>query len=1070
MPTSSTRHTARALLALGGLVAATALTVAVAPAASAAPQKDKLGKRDAELLNAASARGDKTVQLMLATTRGSGASAAARLTKLGATVRYTSTSVDYVRALVPTSKVRTAANASDVVAADVVETIQRVEPDVEDGEGTTSAGPGPSTPDANPYMPTAETGAVDFKKTAGRDGRGVTIGILDSGIDIGHPALQKTSTGEAKIVDWVSATDPLTDGDLTWFDLSAANRVVSGGTFILSASGQKRTYKAPAGTYRARMRLESVFGAPFDGDLNRDGDTTDAVAVLWDESAGTVRVDRDLDQDFTDETPMRDFKAARQSGELGTDDAATAIRESVPFVVQVDKKSKAVNLGVVTDSHGSHVAGITAAKGMFGGKMDGQAPGAKLVSVQVCLIGGGCTNNALVEGMIWVVEQAKVDVVNMSIGGLPALNDGNNVRAEVYNRLIRDKGVQIVISAGNSGPGVNTVGDPSVATDVISVAAGVSKATWKANYGADVSADQALFPFSSRGPREDGGLKPTVSAPGSAISTIPTWEPGSPVAEAGYDLPPGYAMFNGTSMSSPQTAGALALVIGAAKQAKIPFAPPSLRAALTSAATFNPLLASHEQGWGRIQVPATYALLAKMAQGSATKPLPTNAYTTSAPVCTEISDFLAVPDRGTGVYNRCAVEDGGQATGTAKSYSVTVSKATGGTAKHTVTLVGNDGTFSAPSSVVLAQGRSTALTLTATPTTDGVHSTLVVLDDPATPWKDAVVPATVISAPTLVAPSFSETTSGSVERNRSQQVFVDVPEGAPYLQVDLSGIAAGSQVRFIGNNPYGVPVESTSSRVCYTNRPVGEDCDPLTRTYAKPLPGIWEFTVESRRTSPLLINPFTLTTSVVGVAVAPSPQVVETTAVGAVNPLSWSLTNGYGAVAVKAEGADLGSALRERKTIGHEQAQRFTVEVPAGATQLRAVIGSPSDLGADLDLTVYQGGVVVGQDADGDSEEAVTIDNPTAGTYTVEVFGYDVPSGSTAYDYLDVFVSPSLGSVAATDTLTTRANGASWPVTGSVTALRAPAAGRLLLGQLLVRTGSGQVIGSGDVVVKAVTG
>ena len=52
----------------------------------------------------------------------------------------------------------------------------------------------------------------------------------------------------------------------------------------------------------------------------------------------------------------------------------------------------------------------------------------------------------------------------MSIGGLPALNDGNNARAELYNRLIEQSNVQMFISAGNSGPGVNTVGDPSSAT------------------------------------------------------------------------------------------------------------------------------------------------------------------------------------------------------------------------------------------------------------------------------------------------------------------------------------------------------------------------------------------------------------------------------------------------------------------------------------------------------------------------------------------------------------------------------------------------------------------------------
>ena len=72
--------------------------------------------------------------------------------------------------------------------------------------------PSKNTPAKNPYNPSFETGAVDFvKKHPKADGRGITIGILDSGVDLGHPALQKTTTGERKIVDWVTATDPIVD-------------------------------------------------------------------------------------------------------------------------------------------------------------------------------------------------------------------------------------------------------------------------------------------------------------------------------------------------------------------------------------------------------------------------------------------------------------------------------------------------------------------------------------------------------------------------------------------------------------------------------------------------------------------------------------------------------------------------------------------------------------------------------------------------------------------------------------------------------------------------------------------
>ena len=99
----------------------------------------------------------------------------------------------------------------------------------------------------------------------------------------------------------------------------------------------------------------------------------------------------------------------------------------------------------------------------------------------------------------------------------------------------------------------------------------------------------------------------------------------------------------------------------------------------------------------------------------------------------------------------------------------------------------------------------------------------------------------------------------------------------------------------------------------------------------------------------------------------------------------------------------------------------------------------------------------------------MALDNPPAGTYTVEVDGYDVPAGTTEYDYRDVFYSPALGSVDVTSGPVTLANGASATVTGSVTALVAPPAGRQLFGEMTVVTDEGAVIGRGSVQIGSVT-
>jgi subtilase family protein/pre-peptidase len=1094
-PITGTRRVVRTALAVGVVAALSAAgPVPMAWSADAPPATTadtdvrsahkKLGPDDADLLAEAEADGAKNVTLMVATAPGATEQVAQQLDAVkGGSVGRTYDKLGYVRATVPTGRadaaITAAAKLSSVHGIDLRQEIELDDPAPSGGSGSGDksasakaayTGPNKNTPAENPYNPSFETGAVDFVKQHPKaDGRGITIGILDSGVDLGHPALQRTTTGERKITDWVTATDPLVDDDSTWRPMVTS---VSGPSF--SYGGENWT--APAGSYQVSTFKESyTTGGDAAGDANRDGDRTDVWGVLYDATAGTVTVDLDDDNDFSDDTPMKPYKDGHRIGWFGTDDPSTDVAERQPFVVEirkdvpmdpkggswVGKTADFVNIGVIESEHGTHVAGITAANGLFGGKMNGAAPGAKLVSSRACTWTGGCTNVALTEGMIDLVVDRGVDIVNMSIGGLPSLNDGNNARAELYTRLIDTYGVQLVISAGNSGPGANTIGDPGLADKVISVGAAISKETWAANYGSAVAKPYAMMPFSSRGPREDGGFTPTITAPGASINTTQTWLAGGPVPEAGYSLPAGYSMLQGTSMASPQAAGASALLLSAAKQKGIALSPADLRTALTSTADHIKGVQAYEEGAGLINIVDAWDAVRDGATA--------HDYTVKAPVDTAIDYALKTPGYGTGLYDR----EGGLEAGQKKTYDITVTRTSGpdkalwhelyfeNNAEGTFRIVGDD-------VVRLPLNQPVTVKVRAAPRSAGLKSAILEVDDPRTEGVDKQILSTVVVS-TPAGYTFSA--SGSVQRNSTTSYFVTVPEGAKSLEVAIGGLKDKSQTRFIAIHPYGVPLDNTSTPYCYNNYLDGNGCKPDVRSYADPQAGVWEIEVESRRTSPLLDNPYTLDVTVLGAVFDPETVTVPEAKVGVPATASWKVTNKFAALDGKLVGGPLGSSKSARPGIQEGETRTSTVVVPAGAESLDVAIGNVSDASADLDLTVRNAaGTVVGQSADGDSEEAVSLSKPAAGTYTIEVDGYSVPAGTTEYDYRDVFFSATLGTVGVDGSAAVKlATGATATVSGQVTAAAEAPEGREFFGRVQLVDARGTVAGTGSVKIEKVT-
>jgi subtilisin-like proprotein convertase family protein len=201
--------------------------------------------------------------------------------------------------------------------------------------------------------------------------------------------------------------------------------------------------------------------------------------------------------------------------------------------------------------------------------------------------------------------------------------------AQAYDALVRDadpgtagnQQLVEIFSAGNDGAASNTIGTPGTAKNVLTVGAaenvraGGTDGCGTTDSGADDAHD--IIDFSSRGPTDDGRIKPDVVGPGTHV-TGPSPQHGGFLGDGVCDpqFPVGntlYSWSSGTSHSTPAVAGIAALVREWYRQKKgggvtVP-SPALTKAIIASSATdlvggdngaagINTNVPNQIQGWG----------------------------------------------------------------------------------------------------------------------------------------------------------------------------------------------------------------------------------------------------------------------------------------------------------------------------------------------------------------------------------------------------------------------------------------------------------------------------------------
>ncbi len=208
--------------------------------------------------------------------------------------------------------------------------------------------------------------------------------------------------------------------------------------------------------------------------------------------------------------------------------------------------------------HGTHVAGIISARGssfsdklLYGGvDLLGGAPNSLLLVAKVCGT-DGCAGDDIIAAIDWAISQ-RAQVISMSLGGQASILslDDDALRSATQRAI--DRGIVVVVSAGNSGPGsddpANDVSTPADLEGAIAVGA-VDENLRVADFssrGSNGRCDRTPVVGSLQG-RCYPNQKPEIVAPG--VDILSAWTE---------DV---YVRAGGTSQATPFVTAAVALML-----------------------------------------------------------------------------------------------------------------------------------------------------------------------------------------------------------------------------------------------------------------------------------------------------------------------------------------------------------------------------------------------------------------------------------------------------------------------------------------------------------------------------
>ncbi|WP_409275146.1 S8 family serine peptidase [Neobacillus sp. SCS-31] len=413
-------------------------------------------------------------------------------------------------------------------------------------------------------------------------GAGMKVGVIDSGIDQGHPFLQPNEgmkapegfpkgdrrfTSDKVIVAKVFNQNPKLSAEAVDSHGTHVAGTVAGKAGTLPTLGSKSMSGVAPGAYLGNYNVfpgnvadaKSLFIAKAVEEAVEDG-----MDVLNLSLGGTPHKGADLLDMAVNAAVDAGVVVAISAGNEGPGDYTVGSPGTADKVITVAATTNSRTFAMLLKSAAFDGGQTVATTGTQGGEVKGQIEGeyalwsevaggdrlactpvaGKPLDGKIAVIQRGtCTftekiNNAAAAGAVGVIVYQNSDA-----DPIPMSTDGVNIPAVMLSKAAGEK------LADWDGERTVTIAYPPVETE---------------------SVPNELSDFSSWGPTPNYTLKPDVAAPGVNIY--------SSVVGGGYEL------YQGTSMASPHVAGAAAVLLAYSKQELLGWGPAEVKAALMGTA------------------------------------------------------------------------------------------------------------------------------------------------------------------------------------------------------------------------------------------------------------------------------------------------------------------------------------------------------------------------------------------------------------------------------------------------------------------------------------------------------